>query len=99
MAKETFRSYCPACSNYKALRRFADGEYFCGTCTGKINRRLRELRIDPHIRSPDELLTVNMVLDQIIEGIQRETESEKKSTKADYEQKWRTGKRKKRRPS
>lgn len=45
--REAYQDYCACCANYRSLIRYPMGEYYCRTCTSKINRALCKKGIDP----------------------------------------------------
>ena len=83
-----YRSYCPACCNYRILHRFISADYFCSLCSRRIRRELLRLCLDPHVPSP----ALQTLIDQVVQAIQQESTGREKTTRWDYQvarAKWR----------
>lgn len=75
-----FRSYCPVCSNYRILRRFVTGEYFCASCTHRLIRGLHRLDIDCDMHSPD-LAAIRSAVGPLVETMQQACADAEKRTR------------------
>lgn len=97
--QEAYRDYCLCCANYRTLQQYFTGEYYCRSCTAKINRGLRGKRIFvDHVQwdqcNEQERQRLIAAVDAVVDAIQKALPADK-TTERDFRSSWRPVKKKK----